>query len=726
MPSAVVDALLFAVPEHTGDTVLHGAFAVLLHRHTAQDEIGMSDPVARVFRFDARVTFRELLRAAEPACPQGPLTKLTCGRSDEGWSVRAELPSGLMDAEAAARMLARFETVLAALADDPDIQVADVPVVSGEDEDGARSVGGSLTPPVGTVTAAFEAQASRTPDAIALESEAGTLTYAELDRRAEAAAGALSARLDSATTPFVGVYMVRSPDLVVALVAIMKAGFGYVPIDPDSPTRRTRYLVDNARLDLVLCAEEHLAPLREAGVTATTVAALTRESPPSAPRRPPGPHTPIYMIYTSGSTGEPKGVVNHHAGVLNTLLWRQETWPLTAADKVLQKTSLTFDISAWELFWPLVSGATLVLAKPGGHRDLRYIKQVIRERGITLAHFVPSVLDVFLGEANLAEHCGTLRRVLCSGEALPASTVARFHERLPCELHNLYGPTEASIEVSHWQAPPDHTGATVPIGKAISNTRLYVMDAWLRPQPVGAVGELCIGGAQVALGYHGLPGMTAERFVPDPYGGHGARMYRTGDLARARANGVIEYLGRIDDQVKIRGFRVELGEIEAALRAVPGVDAAAVVARGDAADRQLVAFVVRGADTDDMMLRTELGRVLPAYMIPDSFVTSPTLPMTPNGKLDRRALVRDAGTEHAVPDEAAQLSELESTLCRMFSETLGGTSVGVHDDFFAHGGHSLTAVKVVNRVNAALGVEIDVWTLFEFPTPAELAQELDL
>ncbi|NUT49958.1 MAG: amino acid adenylation domain-containing protein, partial [Saccharothrix sp.] len=454
--------------------------------------------------------------------------------------------------------------------------------------------------------------------------------------------------------------------------------------------------------------------------TAATVDELAA-SPARGDVRPPGPDSPVYLIYTTGSTGEPKGVVNRHAGVLNTIRWRQHALPLSGEDRVVQKTPFTFDVSAWEFFWPLTAGARLLVAEPGGHRDPRYVKRLVRDRSATVVHFVPSMLDVFLQEPDLAAHCGSLRRVLCSGEALPPATVRRFHELLSCELHNLYGPTEASIEVSHHACPPGGSDV-VPIGREIAGTDLHVVDARLRPLPVGAVGELCIGGVQVAYGYHRRPGLTADRFVPDPFAGGGARMYRTGDLARRRPDGEVEYLGRVDDQVKIRGFRVEPGEVEAAVRALPGVDAAAVVARDALGGKQLVAFVV--GDAGDV--RSALGDVLPAHLVPAVVVPTPALPVGPNGKLDRRALAEQALTA----DEPAQAGDAPSTpveavLCGLFAEVLGLPSVGVHDDFFARGGHSLTAVKLANRVNAALGADIDVWILFDCPTVAALARELD-
>lgn len=729
VPSSKVEKLrMSAAPTALAaeSAVLLGAFAVLLWRHSRQDVVAVSlpDGPAVGYDFEAEHTFVRLLATATPTHRTSSVSVLAPSRTGAGWTLRAEIPPELVDPDLASVVLPRFGALLEALADAPTTDVADLMfwVASGPTH---RS---QAMPEPGTVTDAIAAQAARTPDAVAVEAHDGVMTWAELEERATRLSRALRAR---STGQFVGVHMTRSLELVTTLLGVMKAGLAYVPLDPDTPGRRLRYVVDDAGLEIVLCQEEHLDALAALGVPATTGAALVAGGAPAA-ARPPGPGSPIYMIYTSGSTGEPKGVVNRHAGVLNTLRWRQRAMPLSAEDRVLQKTPFTFDVSAWELFWPLVAGARLVMADPGKHRDPRYVKRAIRDHGITVVHFVPSMLDLFLQEPDVAAYCGTLRRVLCSGEALAPATATRFHELLTCELHNLYGPTETAIEVSHWRCPPGHTGP-VPIGREIDGTSLHVVDGRLRPLPTGAVGELCVGGVQVAHGYHGRPGLTADRFVPDPFGPAGARMYRTGDLARRRPNGEIEYLGRLDDQVKIRGFRVEPGEVEAALRALPGVTAAAVVARDAPGGPQLVAFIV--GDGGDV--RAELADLLPAHAVPAVVVSLPALPIGPNGKLDRRRLAEQARTAGPAgggpaptaadgsPGAAgAPRTPVESALCALFAEALNLPTVGVDDDFFALGGHSLTAVKLANRVNAVLAADIDIWMVFECPTVAALAREL--
>ncbi len=438
-----------------------------------------------------------------------------------------------------------------------------------------------------------------------------------------------------------------------------------------------------------------------------------------------------YMIYTSGSTGRPKGVPTTHRAIANRLLWMQRVYGLGPRDAVLQKTPTGFDVSVWELFWPLITGARLVVARPGGHKDAAHLRDTITARGVTVAHFVPSMLDVFLAEDGI-ERCTSLRRVVCSGEELAPHTAQEFTARLPqCRLANLYGPTEAAVDVSSWEcAGPLET---VPIGAPVDNTRLYVLDQDLMPAPVGTPGELHIGGTQVSVGYHRRPGLTSARFVPDPYGPPGARLYRTGDLARWRPDGQLEHLGRIDQQVKIRGLRIEPGEIEAALRAEPSVAAAAVVVREDRpGDKRLVAYVVRqepdvtDEDADETAaLRTALRRTLPDYMVPAAFVTLPALPLSPNGKLDRRALPapqarRATGSALALPG-----TEAERVLAAIWCEVLNLPEVGIDDDFFDLGGHSLLATQVVARARRRLpetgARPVSVMDLFTCRTVRELA-----
>ena len=441
------------------------------------------------------------------------------------------------------------------------------------------------------------------------------------------------------------------------------------------------------------------------------------------------PENLAYLIYTSGSTGKPKGAGNTHAGLHNRLAWMQDAYGLTAADVVLQKTPFSFDVSVWEFFWPLITGARLVLAAPGAHRDPARLVETIRRQGVTTLHFVPSMLQAFLAQVSAqpegARHCSGVRRLICSGEALSAELRDQALQLLPqAQLENLYGPTEASIDVTRW-ACRDDDSPEVPIGRPIWNTRAYVLDCGLEPVPAGVVGELYIAGVGLARGYLNRSGLSAERFVADPHGSAGSRMYRTGDLARWRGDGVLEFLGRADAQLKLRGFRIEPGEIEAALVRQAGVAQAAVVARQDGSgDQRLVGYVVAapGSVVDLSGLRSALSLVLPDYMVPSAIVALDRLPLTPNGKLDRRALPAPEVAPSALhrPPRTPQ----EDILCSLFAEVLGVERVGIDDDFFALGGHSLLATRLISRIRSTLDVEVSIRSLFEAPSVAALGRRL--
>ncbi|MEV7601389.1 amino acid adenylation domain-containing protein [Kitasatospora sp. NPDC089797] len=739
VPAPILARFLGLAKELNGgpDSGLAAVLAVLLHHYSGQDEV-----VVTSAHGEARVavaedaSLRRIWESLEGRSGEVPEAPLTVRLRTDTAVLEAAYDPELLGGTSVDRVLEHAARLLAALVEAPDAPARRARFGSAEERERILTDwNGTRTPyPDSTVVAAFEEQVRATPAAPAVEFEGEVLSYAELDRRA----GLVSRRLNAAaTTGFVGIHLERSIELVVALLGVLKAGLAYVPLDPELPADRVRYMIEDSGAGTVLCRPEDLDAL--GGLTVRQAVEEPVESVEPAPGRPAiTGDTPVYLIYTSGSTGRPKGVLNRHAGVFNTVHWRRQTFELGPGDRVLQKTPIGFDVSAWEFLWPLVSGACLVVARPGGHRDTRYLKRTIRERGVTVVHFVPSMLDAFLEEDGLAEHCAGLRLVFASGEALAPTTVRTFFERLDCELHNLYGPTEASIEVSHWRAAEDFAGRDVPIGRPIANTGLYVVDDHLEPVPVGVAGELCIGGVQVAPGYHGQPELTRERFVADPFT-PGGRLYRTGDLARYRTDGQIEYLGRLDDQVKISGFRIEPGEIETVLRGQPGVGQAAVLPVGDGDARRLTAFVVpTGPDAfDPEECRAALSGLLPGYMVPKQFTAVAALPTSTNGKLDRRALAglaRPAGpadtTDPTRPpaDDAGDAehtgSDLEAALRALFAQSLGVAEVGLHEDYFELGGHSLAAVKLATRIRAALGVDLDVWTLFDFPTVAELAREL--
>ncbi|MGH3781727.1 MAG: amino acid adenylation domain-containing protein, partial [Pseudonocardiaceae bacterium] len=398
----------------------------------------------------------------------------------------------------------------------------------------------------------------------------------------------------------------RSVEMIVAIVAVVKSGAAYLPVDPAYPAERIGFMLADA--DPVVVLDDPRAVGDTDGYPET--------NPTDGDRiHPLRPVNPAYVIYTSGSTGRPKGVVVAHCGIVNRLLWMQAEYGLRADDRVLQKTPSSFDVSVWEFFWPLMVGATLVVAKPEGHKDPAYLAGLIRSGAVTTVHFVPSMLRAFLQDPA-AVTCTGLRRVICSGEALPADLAQHFHSVLEVGLHNLYGPTEASVDVTYFACVPQSHAVSIPIGRPVWNTAMYVLDRNLRPVPLGAPGELYIAGVQLARGYLHRPGLTAERFVACPCGAPGSRMYRTGDLASWGTDGNLVYLGRTDHQVKIRGFRIELGEIEAVLLQRPEVaDAVVVARREDSGHKRLVAYVVAAVDTvlDSAGLRAYVASRLPDY-----------------------------------------------------------------------------------------------------------------
>ena len=601
--------------------------------------------------------------------------------------------------------------------------------------------GPSRALPRTTLAALIEHQMRASAQACALSVASTSMTYAELDRRTAALAAALQHRGVGPGT-VVAVAIPRSVELVLALVAVLRAGGAYLPLDLAHPPERLATIVQSARPQRVLAVTatrqrvpdcEPLCVDRfESGEwPVATPHACGSTAMPN--RGPAGPDDPAYVIYTSGSTSTPKGVVVNHDAIVNRLMWMAEHYSIGASDRVLQKTPATFDVSVWEFFLPLMQGAVLVVAPPDAHKDPVQLLEIMARERITTLHFVPSMLAAFLTELGMrntpsgqAAPLCDVRRVFCSGEALPAATRDRFHHLIQADLHNLYGPTEAAVDVSYWPADAQDRSVPVPIGWPVWNTALYVLDACLRPAPVGVAGHLYIAGRQLAQGYLGRADLTEQRFMPDPFGPPGARMYATGDLARRRPDGALEFLGRSDHQVKIRGLRIELEEIEAVLAHAPGVAQVAVVARSDQPGQdRLVAYVVAHPQVSIQaeVLREHAAQRLPDYMVPAAFVELQDLPVTVNGKLDRKALpapslARAAGRAPASPTEIA--------LAEMFTAVLHPDAVvTADDDFFALGGHSLLAAQLASAVRHKWGGSFSLGAVFEHPTVARLAQHLD-
>jgi amino acid adenylation domain-containing protein/non-ribosomal peptide synthase protein (TIGR01720 family) len=542
----------------------------------------------------------------------------------------------------------------------------------------------------------FEQQAARTPDAPAVEADGARLTYAELNRRANRLAHHLR-RLGVGPEDVVALLMRRSPELVVATVAVAKAGAAYLPLDPDHPADRIGFLCEDARPVRVLTVAGMPVPVPvpvpclvlDAPDTVTALA----DEPEHDPARVLSPEHPAYLIYTSGTTGTPKGVVVPHRGAVNLLWWMRAEFGLGADDRGLQKTPMSFDPSVPELWWPLMVGATLVVARPDGHTDPMYLAEAIIRERITTVDLVPSMLAALLPELA-STGWGGLRRVICGGEPLPVATQRRWARTIGVPLFNTYGLAEVSVDATWWPCGDDTDADSVPIGRPVANTRLYVLDRFLRQVPPGVVGELYIAGAGLARGYAGRPGLTAQRFVACPWPPAGGRMYRTGDLVRRRADGVLEFVGRVDDQVQLRGMRVEPAEVESVVCAAEGVSECAVLVREDRpGDPRLVAYVVptSGAGAPEpQVLREHTARGLPDRMVPSAFVVLDRLPLTPNGKLDRAALPapahRSGGRGPRTPVERA--------LCELFAAMLGVPSVGVDDGFFALGGDSIMSMQL--------------------------------
>ncbi|MEV0002879.1 amino acid adenylation domain-containing protein [Micromonospora sp. NPDC050980] len=638
----------------------------------------------------------------------------------------------LFDRATVERMARRWTALLDAIVAAPDTPVSRLPLLpEGEREllAGWNDTAADF-PRHETLHGPVEERAAATPDAVAVTIDGRSRTYAQLNADANRIAHRLRAAGVGPET-LVGVCAERSVELVAGLLGVLKAGGAYLPLDPEYPADRLAFMVTDADAPVVL-VQSHLRDVLPA--TAATAldlddATVWADQPTTDPASLAGPEHLAYVIYTSGSTGRPKGVPNTHRGIVNRLDWMQKAYGLGADDAVLQKTPASFDVSVWEFFWPLRTGARLVLAKPGGHKDAGYLRDLLVAERITTAHFVPSMLTVYLAEDGV-EAATALRRVICSGEELPLTSAVDFTARLPwCGLHNLYGPTEAAIDVTAWACEPARLAevTAVPIGAPIANLRLHVLDAAGAVCPVGVAGELHIGGVGLARGYHRRPALTAEKFVPDPFSAEpGARLYRTGDLARWVAGpdgvGVIEFLGRIDHQVKLRGLRIELGEIESALREQSGVTEATVIVREDSpGDKRLTAYLVGPAE--HAALKAALKDTLPEYMVPAAFVTLDVLPLTPNGKLDRKALPAPVVTREASVALVEPRDDTERALAAIWSEVLGVATLGIDDDFFDLGGHSMLATQVVAKIRKAElgGRAVGVMDLFQQRTIRELA-----
>lgn len=575
----------------------------------------------------------------------------------------------------------------------------------------------------------FEEQVVRTPDAVAVVFQDQLLTYSELNTRANQLAHYLI-KLGVGPDVIVAICIERSLEMLVGLLAILKAGGAYVPLDPVYPKEHLAFMLEDARTNLILTQSPFLKYIATVNARAILLDAELEVLIANEKIRNPDvriyPDNLAYVIYTSGSTGRPKGVMVCHRGICNYLQWRHDYFPLTDADRLLQKASFSFDDSVWEFFEPLMVGARLVLAQPGAQGDPSYLTRVIEEQKITAVSFVPSMLRVFLKEDKL-QQCKTLRRVTTGGETLSVDMQESFFKLLDADLYNGYGATEATIASTFWACKKSQIQSVVPIGRPIANTKIYLLNSRLEPVPIGVQGELYIGGAGLARGYLNNPDLTAARFIPNPFNTmSGSVIYKTGDLARYQSDGTIEFLGRIDDQVKIRGYRIELGEIEAVLRTHPAIDSAVVVVQEDEPEtKHLVVFLVAEEKVkfDAAELRNFLKNKLPEYMIPSTFISLNEFPITPTGKVDRKALqFYDISNRNNGQTFVAPRTLTEEMLAQMWAEVLKVDRVGIADNFFDLGGNSLLGMQLVARLRGKFRGDLGLRMLFEKPTVAELAE----
>ena len=660
----------------------------------------------------------------------------------ETLTLTAKYNRAQIDPDAIIRLLGHLQTILAGMAAQPQRRLRDMPLLSASERQQLARWNQTRQPyrldlPLPDW---FEAQVEKTPGVVAVMAEDQCLTYRDLNTQANQLAHVLQG-LGVGPEVLVALCMQRSPAMISAILATLKAGGAYVPLDPIYPAERLAWMLEDAQAMVLITdggASQHLPPLPpELPVIDVEQQHITfSRLPVSNPIRGTIPDNCIYVIYTSGSTGRPKGAINTHRGLMNRLHWMQDAYGLAPGDRVLHKTPLSFDVSAWEVFWPLLNGASIVLCAPGMHGDSAYLVDTIIRQQIDTLHFVPAMLDAFLDAPGVAD-CRSLKRVICSGEALSSRLQQRFFEMFNAnttELHNLYGPTEAAIDVTAWSCQANNAADTpsVPIGYPIANTQIHLLASQGHQVPIGIPGELHIGGAGLARGYLHRPDLTADAFVPNPFGSPDApTLYKTGDLAHYRSDGAIEFLGRLDHQIKLRGFRIELGEIETVLAQHDRVRQAIVSRREDPpGNPQLIGYVVPSGDGELSAseldeLRGRLQQHLPDYMIPSAIVSLPELPCLPNGKINRRALPAPPGAGSPADRFEAPRNSTESHLATLWRAILHVERIGIHDNFFSLGGNSLIATRLTSRLRAAFDLDLPLRTLFDRPTIAELAARIE-
>jgi amino acid adenylation domain-containing protein len=641
-----------------------------------------------------------------------------------GFQISMEYCTDLFSKQSIERLNKHFAKLLKSIVEKPEAKLSELELLEeSETHQLLFQFNATQTqyPEDKTILDLFAQHVNKSPNSTSVVYENQSLSFQELDEKSNQLANYLI-ELGVKPDSLVAICMERSLEMMVGILGILKANAAYVPIDPDYPQQRIEYMLDDCKASIILSHSEVKISLPNNVINLDTDWKHINQQAKTKPASAPKPNHLAYVIYTSGSTGHPKGVMNEHSGLLNRLCWAQDYFKLTPKDKVLQKTTYSFDVSVWELLWPLISGAQLVFAKPGGHKDNVYLKEVIEKEQITMLHFVPSMLEVFLSDLP-KEACPSLKQVLCSGEALKPSQVQLFGQKLPqSKLFNLYGPTEAAIDVTCWEVEPNTE--TVPIGKPVANTQIYILNQQNQPVPIGVAGEIHIGGVQVARGYLNKAELTSEKFIPNPYSKTKTeRLYKTGDLGKWTEDGTIEYLGRLDDQVKIRGYRIELGEIETAIEQIKEIKQSAVLAKDDAqGNKRLVAYVVARKAFDKSKAMAELQQKLPEYMVPQIWVELKELPLTPNGKTDRKALPEPDIEGQIQGQYVAPRNETEQKLAEIWKEILKLEKIGIHDNFFEIGGHSLMALRIISGIRQKFDFELEIVELVNEPTIAGISK----